>query len=156
MIRLSLLFLFFSQVGLIAQATEEQSNRLSVNEKIHDISDIPPILEGCEDKLCTEKELYTFIYSMIKYPSWALRRQMSGIVVLQFVVTKSGQIANIEIVQDPGFDMGKAAKDALSSMNELNIKWIPGKKNGEKVNVKYTLPVKFQLATIKKNNTIGF
>ena len=77
----------------------------------------------------------------IKYPVIAQENGIQGKVILGFVVTKSGAISDVTVLRslDPSCD-----KEAIRVV-KLLPKWIPGKQNGENVNVRYTLPVVFRL-----------
>jgi len=62
-------------------------------------------------------------------------------VIIGFVVSKRGKVEDVQILRslDPNLD-----KEALRVVTSLG-NWIPGEKSGEKVSVRYTLPVVFRL-----------
>jgi len=64
-----------------------------------------------------------------------------GRVIVQFVVEKDGSITNIEVVRgvDPSLD-----REAIRIVESMP-NWIPGEQRGEKVRVKFILPVIFRL-----------
>jgi TonB family protein len=66
---------------------------------------------------------------------------IQGRVICQFVVEKDGHVANVCVVRGVDPDLDKEALRVLSSMPP----WIPGENKGEKVRVRYTLPVNFKL-----------
>ena len=70
-----------------------------------------------------------------------MANKTEGYVVTQFVIDKSGAIRNVEILKDIGDGCGRAAQMAVESMPD----WIPGRQRGIPVNVRYTIPVKFDL-----------
>ena len=65
--------------------------------------------------------------------------QLQGIVIVEFTVTRTGKIEDVEITRRFDLILERVAVRLVESMP----KWIPGKLNGEKVNVRYTLPIKF-------------
>ena len=77
----------------------------------------------------------------IKYPVVAAENGISGRVVVQFVVERDGSVSQVKVVRgvDPSLD--KEAQRVISSMP----KWIPGKKNGQAVRSRFTVPVTFRL-----------
>ena len=81
------------------------------------------------------------IYSNVKYPTIALENDITGTVIVSFVVAKDGKISNIEIVRDIGGGCGKAVLKAMKKLGQF----YPGKHNGRPVSVIYKLPVKFKL-----------
>ena len=111
-----------------------------------------PRFPGCEDledksekEDCAQKKILEHIYGNLQYPALARENKVEGQVVLQFVVTKEGYIADIQIIRDLDDGCGEEALKVVQSMNDLPERWTPGKQRGNLVNVKYTLPVKFKL-----------
>ncbi len=88
-----------------------------------------------------EKALIAYIKNNLKYPAFASENGIQGRVTLSFVVEKDGSISNIEILRSPAEELSQEAIRLVKSMP----KWKPGKLKGEKVRVKYVLPVTFRL-----------
>lgn len=88
-----------------------------------------------------DAELYKFISSNLNYPAMAIENNVQGRVVVQFVVTKDGSIGNVKVVRSVDRDLDN---EAIRVCKKLP-KFIPGKQNGQPVNVWYTLPVTFKL-----------
>lgn len=88
-----------------------------------------------------EKELMTYLSKNIKYPTIAAENGIQGRVTLRFVVSKTGDITDVNVIKglDPSCD-----KEAIRVVKNMP-KWIPGKQNGRNVPVYYTLPVSFRL-----------
>jgi protein TonB len=88
-----------------------------------------------------EAELQKFLRDNISYPAIARENNIQGTAALSFVVNKDGSISNVTILKDPGGGCGKEAVRVVGIMP----KWSPGEANGNKVKVKFTLPVRFRL-----------
>lgn len=88
-----------------------------------------------------DAELYKFIINNLNYPAMAIENNVQGRVVVQFVVTKDGSIGNVKVVRSVDRDLDN---EAIRVCKKLP-KFIPGKQNGQPVNVWYTLPVTFEL-----------
>ncbi len=88
-----------------------------------------------------EAEMYAFIKKNLNYPTVDQEMGNQGRVTLKFVVSKTGEITNIQLVKgvSPGCD--KEAMRVLKSMP----KWIPGRQNGEPVNVYFIIPIVFRI-----------
>jgi TonB family protein len=88
-------------------------------------------------------ELFSFLKTNVKYPEMEKEAGIQGTVYVQFVVTKEGAVQSPKILRGvngaPGFD-----KEVVRII-KMMPKWIPGENGGKKVNVHYTLPVKFRL-----------
>ncbi len=91
-----------------------------------------------------EGELMKYISSNIKYPTMAMENNIQGRVVVQFVVTKTGKIGEVKVVRSKDPDLDKEAVRVVKSLPNF----IPGKMNGQAVNVWYTLPITFKLQGI--------
>ena len=88
-----------------------------------------------------ESALMQYISKNIKYPPVAMENGIQGRVVVQFVVTKTGKIGEVKIARGKDPDLDKEAMRIVKSLPDF----IPGKMNGQAVNVWYTLPVTFKL-----------
>lgn len=98
-----------------------------------------------ELRKCSYKQLLSFIYKNIKYPAQARDNGTEGTVIVKFVVEKDGSISNSRIYKDLGDKCGEESLRVVNLMNELNMKWTPGKQLGKTVRVEFTLPVKYKL-----------
>ncbi|WP_010252761.1 M56 family metallopeptidase [Myroides injenensis] len=58
-------------------------------------------------------------------------------VIVQFVVEKDGSLSNINILKDPGYNIGAQVTSTLTSMS----RWVPAVVEGENVRSYYTLPI---------------
>lgn len=86
-------------------------------------------------------ELMKFIADNIAYPEEAEKQNITGRVVIQFVVDKDGSIIEPKVVKsvDPLLDA-----EALRVISKMPS-WTPGKQRGETVRVKFTIPITFNL-----------
>lgn len=82
-----------------------------------------------------------YLMKNVCYPKTAFDANIQGRVIAQFVVDKEGTIRGAHVVKsvDPALDA-----EAVRVINSMP-KWKPGRQNGKVVNVKYTIPVNFQL-----------
>ncbi len=87
------------------------------------------------------ENLYKYLSKNIKYPKTAYKQKAQGNVILQFIVTKTGQIENIVVVKSLHPDLDNESVRVTAGMPA----WEPGKQEGVPVNVRYTLPIRFKL-----------
>jgi len=88
-----------------------------------------------------EEALYKYLADNIKYPQVARETNISGTVVVQFVVETDGSITQVTLLKDIGGGCGDEAIRVVKAMP----RWNPGKQNGTAARVQYQLPVKFSL-----------
>jgi hypothetical protein len=78
--------------------------------------------------------LYDFIKQNFKKPEVS---ELIGKIFVSFVVEKDGTLTDIATTRDIGFGTGIEAERVM----QLSPKWIPGRKEGKVVRVKYYLPI---------------
>ena len=109
-----------------------------------------PMQEGGNPGYGDLNTFRAWVQKNIKSPAEAFRNGEQGRVVLSFVVEKDGSVSNIQILQTPG----KAFSEETRRVVAASPKWKPGEQRGEKVRVRYTLPVDFRItATAQDTKT---
>ncbi|CAG0984048.1 MAG: energy transducer TonB [Bacteroidetes bacterium] len=92
-------------------------------------------------KLCTFDEINKVLQKNLKYPADMKKAEIEGTVFIRFVVNKSGDIENIEVLRTPHAQLSNEAIRVLKMFPEF----FPAKQNGRAVSQYYTLPVVFKL-----------
>ena len=82
-----------------------------------------------------------FLDKNLKYPRQAKRMGVEGRVFLQFDVSATGDISNIEVVRDIGGGCGDEAIRVLKK----SPKWTPGLQRGRPVKSKHRMSIVFRL-----------
>lgn len=121
----------------------EHKNEVIVEEK-HEVVEETKVFTSVEQMPQFpggEAELLKWISTHIKYPAIAMENNVQGKVVVQFVVTRDGSIGEVKIARGKDPDLDKEAMRVVKTLP----KFIPGKMNGQAVNVWYTLPINFKL-----------
>ena len=83
-----------------------------------------------------------WVQSKIQYPKEAMDKGIKGRVVCSFVVEKNGSLTDFDVLQSPD----KSLADEVVRILKTSPKWEPGEQRGEKVRVKYTVPIVFSIA----------
>ena len=89
----------------------------------------------------------TYVMSNVRYPAEAMKRKITGKVVVSFTIDESGKLTDVKILQTP---------DQLLSQEVIRVvsqspAWAPGKQDGKAVKVRLTIPVDFKLDGADKN-----
>jgi periplasmic protein TonB len=82
-----------------------------------------------------------FIKSNLKYPAEAKEKNVTGLVVIQFVINKTGQVSDPKVVKSLG---AGTDEEAIKMVNKMPP-FTPAKQNGKPVNFRYTLPIRFDI-----------
>ena len=99
------------------------------------VVDRAPQFPGGSDALCD------FLTKNTKYPAEAEEIGVEGRVILSILIGKDGSIEKINVLRSADPLLTKEAVRVV----KLMPKWIPGKKNGQAVREKFTVPFTFHL-----------
>jgi TonB family protein len=80
-----------------------------------------------------------YLQKNLRYPDEAFDLQIEGKVEVQFVVSKTGKIGDIKVVQSPHISLSKEAMRLISAGGN----WIPGQQNNLLVNARVTQSIQF-------------
>jgi len=105
------------------------------SEQIYDVVAHSPEFTGGIEKM------NQFISKNLNYPEEDLKNNIQGTVWIEFIVYKDGIIKNIKIVKGINENLDNEGIRIIKQMP----KWKPGEQQGKKVNVRYTMPIKFRI-----------
>lgn len=88
--------------------------------------------------------IMNYLARNIKYPARAQESKKQGRVIVQIVIDKEGNVTDPRVVNSVSPLLDAEAIRVVSNMP----KWEPGMQRGQKVSVKYTLPIVFRLQPI--------
>ena len=94
-----------------------------------------------------QQEMLKYIQENLIYPKLALKKQIQGRSICQFIVEKDGSISHIQVVRSSG---NKSLDRAAIRVIKTMPKWTPGRLQGKIVRTYYTLPVNFRIPNIEK------
>ena len=108
------------------------------------VEQMPIFITDCkgteqERRACGEKALLNFIYKHIKYPTIARENNITGKIVVRFIIEKNGSISNIEIIRNVGAELGEEMVRVIKKIPPQS--WEAGKQNGQSVRVQLYLPI---------------
>jgi len=103
-----------------------------VEEEIFVVVENPPVLIGG----------IAAVQSHISYPPLALKADIEGRVIVQFVIDKTGKVLDPKVIRGIGGGCDEVAVRAV-----LKTKFQPGLQRGRPVSVRYTLPITFRISS---------
>lgn len=83
-----------------------------------------------------------WMQATVSYPDRAFRQRIEGRVVASFVIDREGAVGDIDIIASPDASLS----DEVTRVLALSPRWRPGQQRGQRVPVKYILPIEFSLA----------
>ena len=81
-----------------------------------------------------------WMQSQIQYPAEAVEKGISGRVLFSFVVEKDGSMSEFTVLRSPDMVLSAEVERVFNSAPKA---WTAGEENGQKVRVKFTVPIVF-------------
>ncbi len=99
-----------------------------------------PSFNGKKDAAATA-EFRTWVLKNIQYPPLAEENNITGRVIIRFVIERDGTVSNVEALSSPD----KLLTDEAVRVVSKSPKWTLGEQRGKKVRVAVIVPIDFQL-----------
>ena len=111
-----------------------QSKKVA-NDKVLEKAEVMPQFPG------GDQAMMKFVSENVQYPEEAKEKEISGRVMVGFIVEKDGSISDVKVVKGIGGGCDEEAVRVVKAMP----KWKPGKEKGKPVRVSYIMPIFFKL-----------
>lgn len=131
----SVLLICLCFIGFSQEQKNNNVSTVNLADKVYTSVEQMPVFPGGVSAMAK------YVSEHIIYPEEALKQEITGRVVMKFMVDTMGNTTHIEILKDIGSGCGKEAVRIIANMP----RWKPGRQNGIAVKVNYTLPVTFRL-----------
>ena len=132
---LILLVIVFAPARANAQDKTEKTTQTrkdtTTDDKIYEVCEQMPIFEG------GDAALLKYLTDSVKYPELAKKHGVQGRVVIGFIVEKDGSLTDVKVLRHVDIALDAEALRVVKGMP----KWIPGRHNGQRVRVRYLLPI---------------
>ncbi len=118
------------------ESNPAKENNASGDEEVFFIVEQMPQFPG------GELGLRKYIAMNVKYPQEAREKGIEGKVYVRFTVTKTGDVADVQIARGVDSILDNEAIRVIKTLP----KWQAAEQDGKKVNVYYTVPINFKLS----------
>ncbi|PKP19834.1 MAG: hypothetical protein CVU05_10470 [Bacteroidetes bacterium HGW-Bacteroidetes-21] len=99
------------------------------------VIEVKPEFPGGEDAFLK------YIAGNTKYPAEARDKGIQGMVFIQFIIDKTGEVTDVKVLKSVDPILDKEAMRVVKGMP----KWTPGKQRNKFVKVSYQVPFNFKL-----------
>jgi len=106
---------------------------------VYNKPDSKPSYEGGNEAMMT------YLKDNLKFPQDALDNQDEGLVYVDFVIGKNGTVREVEVTEQTNEDVDASFRSEAARVVASMPKWSPGLQNGKAVDVKYSLPISFEI-----------
>ena len=119
----------------MANTTTMAQDKKVANDKVYEKVEVMPEFPG------GDQAMMDFVAKNVVYPQEARDKEISGRVMVGFIVEKDGGISDAKVVKGIGGGCDEEAVRVFSAMP----KWKPGKQDGKPVRVGFQMPINFKL-----------
>ena len=120
---------------LVVNTNAMAQNKKAANDKVLEKAEVMPEFPG------GDQAMMDFVAKNVQYPQEAKDKEISGRVLVSFVIEKDGSITDVKVVKGIGGGCDEEAVRVVKAMP----KWKPGMDKGNPVRVHYVLPLIFKL-----------
>ena len=119
----------------MVNTTATAQDKKTSDDKVYEKVEVMPEFPG------GDQAMMDFVATNVKYPKEAMDKEISGRVLVSFIVEKDGSITDAKVVKGIG---GGCDEEAVRVVNAMP-KWKPGKQKGKPVRVSFMMPFTFKL-----------
>ena len=132
---LVLLVVVFAPAGANAQNKKVEKAQThkdtTTDDKVYEVCEQMPTYEG------GDVALLKYLTDSVKYPELAKKHGVQGRLAIGFIVEKDGSLTDVKVLRPVDIDIDAEVLRVVKGMP----KWIPGRHNGQRVRVRYLLPI---------------
>lgn len=88
---------------------------------------------------------HEYVQKNLKYPESALKAGIQEQLVVNFIVTQTGQIQDVHVLKHPNKVFNPALIQEAERLTRSMPNWTPGKAGGRVVACRFNMPIKFTL-----------
>jgi TonB family protein len=111
----------------------------SYGNTIYSMSEVTPEYVGGKDAM--EK----YLNDNINYPEESKDNGDEGTVFVDFIIGKDGVVRDVYATDESGYNMDQDLRDEAVRLVASMPRWTPGRQHDKAVEVKYSVPITFQL-----------
>ena len=129
--------------GESTSSAEATKGKIVIADKSMNSSDGQPLIKVEKMPTFQGGDLNRFavwMQSQIQYPAEAIEKGISGRVIFSFVVEKDGSMSDFTVLASPDKLLSAEVERVFNSAPKA---WTPGEEKGQKVRVKFTVPIVF-------------
>lgn len=92
-----------------------------------------------------EKAMMEFLRDNVKFPKEAEEKDLEGTVFVDFVIAANGMVREVEVTDETSMSIDQSFRTEAIRVVTSMPNWIPGSQQGKPVDVKFTIPITFQM-----------
>jgi TonB family protein len=106
---------------------------------VYNKAETDPSYDGGNDAMTA------FLRDNVKFPKEAQDKQLEGTVFVDFVITKEGNVREVAVMDKTNEDVDQSFRTEAIRVVTAMPKWLPGRQHGKAVDVKFSIPITFEM-----------
>jgi TonB family protein len=106
---------------------------------VYNKAETDPSYDGGKDAMTA------FLRDNVKFPKEAQDKQLEGTVFVDFVITKNGNVREVLVTDQTNEDVDQSFRTEAIRVVTAMPKWLPGRQHGVAVDVKFSIPITFEM-----------
>ena len=103
------------------------------------ISEVAPLYNG------GEKAMMKFLNENVKFPEEAEQKGIEGTVFVDFIIAANGAVREVEVTDETNEDVDQSFRNEAIRVVSSMPAWVPGRQHGKAVDVKFSIPISFEM-----------
>lgn len=124
----------FEKVALVTPTYTDAAGNIVYNK-----AETSPTFDG------GDKAMMKYLNNNVKYPAQAEADGVEGTVFVDFIIAKDGTVREVISTETTNSSVDQSFIDEAVRVVSGMPKWIPGSQHGTAVDVRYSIPITFQL-----------
>jgi protein TonB len=103
------------------------------------ISEEAPSYKGGDDAMMK------FLNDNVKFPKEAEEKEIEGTVFVDFIIAANGIVREVAVTDETNEDVDQSFRNEAIRVVSSMPNWVPGRQHGKAVDVKFSIPITFQM-----------
>jgi protein TonB len=103
------------------------------------ISEVAPSYNG------GEKAMMKFLNDNVKFPEEAQEKGIEGTVFVDFIIAANGTVREVDVTDETNENVDQSFRDEAVRVVSSMPAWVPGRQHGKAVDVRFSIPITFEM-----------
>jgi protein TonB len=106
---------------------------------VYNKAEVEPSFEGGKNAMMK------YLNENLIYPKAAQDKGLEGTIFVDFIIAATGTVREVAVTDATSEEVDQSFRDEAIRVVSAMPKWVPGRQHGKPVDVKFSLPISFQL-----------
>lgn len=92
-----------------------------------------------------DKAMIQYLRDNLEFPAEAEEKGVEGTVFVDFIIDEKGAVREVDVTEATSEDVDQLFRNEAIRVVSSMPSWVPGRQNGKAVDVKFSLPITFEM-----------